>query len=955
MIMATTFLTIRYRLIVFLVILYHFILFNGYAQTSTINGRVIDSETNEGLPYANVFINLSTLGTATDENGNFNLLKIPYGVHELVVSYIGYTSYSTKIKTGPENLKYLEIRLVPKDAELSEVQVKGERDKEWQTNLKKFETIFLGTTTFAKSCEILNPWVLEFNADVNKAFYATASQPLEVQNLSLGYKIFYYLTGFISTNEAYNIRGQIRFEELVTTDEKQALTWQQNRATAYLGSYRHLFKAIIEGRTKEEGFALYYHTANTSLVSRADQSKTFASLLGNSIKQYTSDEIVRKELPNEEYQLQLSPKTEVHYTKSYSGKRVYSDVTFPVSWLEVRDGMLRVARNGVVLTPANMVVSGVMYDMRVANLLPENYSQNDKVNVDKQVDYTVDKMIALQEKVYLHTDKEYYYPGETIWFKAYMNYRSPEIMDSLSRVLYVELIDSSGKIIQTKVLPIEDGMASNAIVIDELQEGNYYLRAYTNWMLNYDHKLIFVKVIPILDLHSQPELLRWDSISNAYNTELRLVTKNLVFKPRAEIHLDFELKDSIGNPILASLSISVTDTQKVINLPENNILSRNFLQRNDFNKSLIPTYPIESGISISGKYRDRKGKPHRTRLIIVMDDLSDMTIVETDSKGEFWTSGFQFNDSSKVGFISTDKRKHLSGSVLLSLRETPPFSIPIAGQRFKLKKLEFPQRSKLSTSLTKDARLLNEVTIKGKKIVEPQGITKIYAKSDFEIKGKALAQSSRSSLVDALRGRIPGMTVVLSKEGNSYRNRIRLGGTSNFIGAQSTEPLLIIDGLQMAPDFGNPNLPTVHDQLMQINPTIVDNVEVIKYGGAAMYGSRGSNGVISINTTRFDLQQGISPNKASENIYFDKTTVLGYSQNVEFTAPDYSTLIDNGFPDNRTTIYWNPYITTDIIDGSANISFFSADMPSEYAVSVKGIDSTGKPISGVFMIKISSD
>lgn len=100
-----------------------------------------------------------------------------------------------------------------------------------------------------------------------------------------------------------------------------------------------------------------------------------------------------------------------------------------------------------------------------------------------------------QEKAYLHFDKPYYSAGETIWFKAYLAEASELVPDTISVPLYVELIDNQvGKLISKKILKLEGGSAySNFTLPDSLHSGYYRLRAYTNWMLNSDENLLFVK------------------------------------------------------------------------------------------------------------------------------------------------------------------------------------------------------------------------------------------------------------------------------------------------------------------------------------------------------------------------------------------------------------------------------------------------------------------------------
>ena len=92
--------------------------------------------------------------------------------------------------------------------------------------------------------------------------------------------------------------------------------------------------------------------------------------------------------------------------------------------------------------------------------------------------------IRPQEKTYLQTDRNSYLSGDVIWFKAYVLLNGKPTV--LSKVVYVELVDTKGKILQKKMLKLIKGMAKGDMEIDkELQQDNYYLRCYTMWMLNF--------------------------------------------------------------------------------------------------------------------------------------------------------------------------------------------------------------------------------------------------------------------------------------------------------------------------------------------------------------------------------------------------------------------------------------------------------------------------------------
>ncbi|MES2829434.1 MAG: carboxypeptidase regulatory-like domain-containing protein [Bacteroidota bacterium] len=96
------------------------------------------------------------------------------------------------------------------------------------------------------------------------------------------------------------------------------------------------------------------------------------------------------------------------------------------------------------------------------------------------------------EKVYLHMDKPYYALGDTIWFKAYVTIGSHHQLSALSGALYVDLINEKDSILRTLKLPISAGTAMGDFTLeDEWHEGNYRLRAYTNWMRNAGEEYFF--------------------------------------------------------------------------------------------------------------------------------------------------------------------------------------------------------------------------------------------------------------------------------------------------------------------------------------------------------------------------------------------------------------------------------------------------------------------------------
>ena len=98
-----------------------------------------------------------------------------------------------------------------------------------------------------------------------------------------------------------------------------------------------------------------------------------------------------------------------------------------------------------------------------------------------------------QEKVYLHFDRSSYWASDDIWFKAYLK-DSPNPHSNL----YVELLNSSGTVIQKKIYRSQSGMANGDFHLsDTITTGVYQVRAYTNWMRNFDDGWFFRKNLVI--------------------------------------------------------------------------------------------------------------------------------------------------------------------------------------------------------------------------------------------------------------------------------------------------------------------------------------------------------------------------------------------------------------------------------------------------------------------------
>jgi iron complex outermembrane receptor protein len=98
-------------------------------QSASVRGRVLN-ENGEALSFANIALEGTKYGSYTNENGAFEISKIPAGNYILRVSQVGYQGISRKIFLAESEVQELSFNLIPRVNELAQVEVFGERNKQ---------------------------------------------------------------------------------------------------------------------------------------------------------------------------------------------------------------------------------------------------------------------------------------------------------------------------------------------------------------------------------------------------------------------------------------------------------------------------------------------------------------------------------------------------------------------------------------------------------------------------------------------------------------------------------------------------------------------------------------------------------------------------------------------------------------------------------------------------------
>jgi CarboxypepD_reg-like domain/TonB-dependent Receptor Plug Domain len=920
--------------------------FTVSAQDGSISGHVVDAKTGVPLSFASVYINNTTLGTVTNEGGDFALGKLPIGENELIVSYVGYKSYHSRVNVADSIAISVSVRLIPETVNLKEVNVNSTKDDQWNRRYEKFRKLFFGNSPYTRSCKIFNPWVLDFQEDESGLLTAKAYEALEIENPGLGYRITYQLLNFSARVSTFKINGYVRFEEMETVDTVLEALWSKRRAEIYQESYRKLFKSIVNGRAEQNGFLLFEDISGESdVVRKADfRSNLYVSLLPYS----TSDKVYPGPGDNR-FTINLPSRLEVHYVKKMAKATIYRGFLHPVSWIETSGGSLDINKEGIVLNPSRMTVSGAFSESRIAEILPYDYIPPAVIDPKEPIiaKKTTGTLAGLVEQPYVQTDRPYYYPNDNLFFKAYMNYVTPPLRDSLSHVLYVELINPSDKILARKVLPIDSGTTHGNIRLpSNISIGDYVLRAYTRWMLNFDPHYIFSNPIKIL---ADNQLAR---IPEGYNAAEggRVIISSLNDEcvTREKIILTIEAKDFFGYPIASNLSVSVTDMEQASPpLNESNILRDYAIDETYLPDTTLrrPAYAIQYGIDFNGRFVTKRKKPSQGVLTVFQENADDVFGIITNEQGIF-RRHLEFTDSVEF-LVQANTSKGKMGKIVMDGRA---HAVPPITHVEPLRLVTYTPSDVSMYHISnqfRNATMLENVTVEAKRIEKVQDDEKPL-QTDFRIKGDWLRNNFSTDLLSAIQSRVPGLRVMHFTDKHGVIKKYLVFLENNFsFGDKTQECLVEVDGVVL----NSTEYESTADQLEDMSVNEIESINVIKYGAGARYGARGANGVIIVKTGKGNYER--TTDRSYDRSKMQVVKLAGYSTSADFVSPDYSDAAnDNDRLDARSTIYWNPKVVT---DGKEPIvlSFFAADIPTQYRIVVEGVDEKGQPVRGEKLVSVT--
>jgi hypothetical protein len=857
-----------------------------------LSGTITDSKTGKPINGVEVFVNKTTIATFSNDTGQFRLDNVLTGIQELVLYKKGYSIYRSSMKIQADHSYELKLSLTTSKRKKT-TDLADEEKTDLNIRLSKN-----GDNSFVK---VFGDKQIAIS-NVNGQRILSTQSPLTIQNDISGYRLKYFVM-----EQPLNELSQapVMFEFLPTADVQQNINWEKNRKKYFQGCLRHWLLSLIANQLKQEGYTLQNEKGNevdgksyVSFSSLADYSKV------------TIDQAL---------------------TVSYKG----ADGSIKTSRVRT-NGAVDVNRAGQLINPKALIVEGEMSSIGLVDQLPDDY-QPIIGDVDDIFAQTIERFY---EKIYVHTDKPYYYPGEPLWFKGYINYKEPKWRDSLSTVVYVELINPEKTITLNKTLKIDSGFFHNDFILpDTLKEGMYYMRAYTNLNRNFGDSTLFVKAIPIVNLTDRVDHTQ-GKMETIEDNQLSITSDKKTYKKREKITLTLTARNKTGETMAANLSVSITDPVQVVPVPEPMTIANSFSFDNDKQRTTKELkYHVEYGISCRGRFLNDDGKPERTTLTVLQMNPRKMFMTATNEGGIFLLTGLHFYDTATFSFKPDKTRKEYSkGKVELLAREVPIINFQEKTSHLIIQSTQSPQRIVSDYEVPKDVRVLKTIEVRAKRI--PPEYEKDYRQKrpygipNYVVKGKDI-KGAYGDLMYSLQG-IPGLLIKRSDLGWTIGST-RGGSIGNGGGI-----LVTINDVVMGGDAAQ--------TISSINPETVESIEV-RLRMNVLYGSLGNSGIISIYT-----KQGLSEEALKVTPNFLTANISGYSASRSFRFPDYEdNETDKAKGDYRSTIYWNPNVTINPKSGTTTVSFFAADLPGKYRIIVEGVNEMGEPIRGVSFIEVDDN
>ena len=226
--------------ITFILLIFSFLI----THAQTLKGKVLDATTKAPIESVSVYFDNTTIGTTTNDLGEFSITYNDAVQSTLVISFLGYNKVFITDYRQKENIT---IELNEAFTQLDEVVINTDDGMSRAVKLKWFRKEFLGKSSNGKSCKILNEEDIKLRSDKRKrTIVAWSNTQIIIKNKNLQYEISFDIIDFEIQLGNFNAAsvmysGTCFYKDL---DKKQTKKITRIREKAYKGSVQHFIRAL---------------------------------------------------------------------------------------------------------------------------------------------------------------------------------------------------------------------------------------------------------------------------------------------------------------------------------------------------------------------------------------------------------------------------------------------------------------------------------------------------------------------------------------------------------------------------------------------------------------------------------------------------------------------------------------------------------------------------------------
>ena len=531
--------------------------------------------------------------------------------------------------------------------------------------------------------------------------------------------------------------------------------------------------------------------------------------------------------------------------------------------------------------------------------------------------------LSYPEKLLVFTDRTLYAVNETIRFSALLQSGNEPYHGLGSKVLYVELVNSSGTAVaQGKFLIVKNQSTGKLSIPSNSLSGSYYLRSYTRWMRNFgsqDFSYIPIRVVNPYSsdvLRDKPAPGKNDL--SAVPGGIRMVSSSLsrtTYHAGDRVEVEFSLEDGsitqVHNACISVVPSGTIDTTIFQYKVDSRMTGGEPFQLNFL--------PEMNGTSISGIVREQNNqKPASdTRIhFSILGEESAYFVAQSDPEGRFL-----INIPTRTGFQEMFVVPEYQQDNPVEVRIDNDFTsepLPFQAGSFTQQQEEQVLASRLALHMQLQGTYLADSSINNAGLTKGSESIPFYGTPEISVRIDEYV--NLPNLEEVIQNLIP-KTFVIRREGEVH---FLIKSENPMI--SMFPPLILIDHI---PVFDM-------DVIMAIPPSKLDHIEVIPEVyvlGEVKYG-----GIISFTSREGDLASIRLP---EGSYFFDYLAFQPASipQGARYSGP-------GKIPDTRNTLFWMDQL--ELHKGNVQkVSFQAASVPGSYLILFRGVSSDGDIVYGM--------